>query len=151
MKAKQINDAAGLRTWAVILDAGDEVADELKRFATDQNLSAAAFTAIGAMSDVTTGWYDLDTKKYVPTEIREQVEVLALAGDVADGPDGKPTVHAHLVVGKRDGTAHGGHLLHGHVRPTLEVIVTESPAHLRKTFRPEFGLALIDVERSTGK
>ncbi len=31
------------------------------------------------------------------------------------------------------------------VRPTLEVVLTESPAHLRKSFRPEYGLALIDL------
>jgi hypothetical protein len=74
-------------------------------------------------------------------------EVLSLIGDVADS-DGKPAVHAHICVAKRDGTAHGGHLQSGTVRPTLELIVTESPAHLRKTFRKEFGLALIDIDRS---
>src|SRR5207248_8373816 len=57
-----------------------------------------------------------------------------------------PTLHAHLVVGRRDGTTLGGHLLEGHVWPTLEVIVTETPAHLRKSLDPETGLALIDIE-----
>jgi predicted DNA-binding protein with PD1-like motif len=49
------------------------------------------------------------------------------------------------VLGKADGTAHGGHLLRAHVRPTLEVIVTESPAHLRRRSDPETGLALIQL------
>ncbi|MBA3348875.1 MAG: DUF296 domain-containing protein [Actinobacteria bacterium] len=66
-----------------------------------------------------------------------------LAGDVAS-KDGKPTVHAHVVVGKRDGTAHGGHLLRAHVRPTLELILESSPAQLRKRVDEETGLALID-------
>jgi len=57
--------------------------------------------------------------------------------------DGEPEVHAHLVVGKADGTAHGGHLMAARVWPTLEVIVTEAPAHLRKRYDPETGLALI--------
>jgi predicted DNA-binding protein with PD1-like motif len=148
MKSKLLIDASGAREWAVIFDAGDEVADELARFAADQRLSAASFTGIGALSDVTTAWFNPEAKKYEPTEIREQVELLSMAGDVAEGPDGKPAVHAHVVVGKRDGTAYGGHLLHAHVRPTLELIVTEAPAHLRKTFRPEFGLALIDIGKS---
>ena len=43
----------------------------------------------------------------------------------------------------RDGSAKAGHLGEGHVRPTLEVIVTESPAHLRKVKDEETGLALI--------
>jgi hypothetical protein len=55
----------------------------------------------------------------------------------------KPRLHAHVVVGKRDGTAHGGHLLQARVRPTLEVILTESASYLARRHDPESGLALI--------
>jgi hypothetical protein len=34
------------------------------------------------------------------------------------------------------------------VRPTLEVILTQPPAHLRKKKDPETGLALIALDRS---
>jgi uncharacterized protein len=74
----------------------------------------------------------------------EQVEVLSLVGDVAL-KDGAPQVHAHVVVGKSDGTAHGGHILQAHVWPTLEVVLTESPKHLRRKTDAETGLAVIDV------
>jgi uncharacterized protein len=67
----------------------------------------------------------------------------SLIGDIADGPEGKPALHIHIVVGTRDGSAKAGHLGEGHVRPTLEVIVTESSAHLRKVKDAETGLALI--------
>ena len=68
--------------------------------------------------------------------------MLTLAGDVALQDD-QPALHVHLVVGRADGTAHGGHLMRAHVRPTLELILEESPAHLRKRHDPESGLALI--------
>jgi uncharacterized protein len=71
--------------------------------------------------------------------------VLSLIGDVAL-EDGKPKVHAHTVLGRRDGTAHGGHLLEAHVRPTLEVMLTESPVQLRRVFDPGVGLALIEID-----
>ncbi|HEX5533331.1 MAG TPA: DUF296 domain-containing protein [Actinomycetales bacterium] len=61
------------------------------------------------------------------------------------GPDGKPAVHAHAVLGLRDGSTRAGHLLAGTVRPTLEVALTESPARLAKTYRPELGLSLNDL------
>jgi len=48
-----------------------------------------------------------------------------------------------LLFGTRDGIAKAGHLGEAHVRPTLEVILTESPAHLRKVKDNETGLALI--------
>jgi hypothetical protein len=56
----------------------------------------------------------------------------------------EPKVHAHVVVGLSDGAARGGHLIAGRVWPTLEVVLVESPRHLRKRHDPETGLALID-------
>lgn len=132
------------RTYAVILDSGDEAVSLLQRFCEQHNLSAARFTAIGAFSSLQLGYFDWDKKEYEQIPINEQVEVLTLTGDVAL-QDGSPKLHAHVVVGKRDGTAHGGHLLAGYVRPTLEVLLTEAPGHLRRTMDPESGLPLIDV------
>jgi len=75
------------------------------------------------------------------------VEVLSLVGDIALHGE-EPKVHAHVVLGKSDGTAWGGHLVEAHVRPTLEVILTESPVHLHRKTDPNTGLALIDLESS---
>jgi len=77
----------------------------------------------------------------------EQCEVLSLIGDVAQGQDG-PLLHVHAVLGLSDGTTRGGYLLEGRVFPTLEVVVTETPAQLRKVMRPDIGIALIDLDRS---
>jgi hypothetical protein len=137
----------GRREWALIFDSGDEAVTGIKQFAAWEHLSAAHFTGIGAFANVTVAWFDLEKKKYQPIEISEQVELISLIGDIAES-DGKPSVHAHICVGKRDGSAHGGHLQKGTVRPTLELILIESLAHLRKTFRPEFGLPLIDINQS---
>jgi predicted DNA-binding protein with PD1-like motif len=132
------------KTFAVVFDTGDEVAAGLARFAKENRLSAAAITAIGAFQDVTLGYFDWQKKDYNKIRVREQVEVLSLIGDIALDK-GEPKVHVHVVIGKADGTAHGGHLLEAHVRPTLEVIITETPGHLRKRYDPETQLALIDL------
>jgi predicted DNA-binding protein with PD1-like motif len=136
---------ANERTFALIFDTEDEVISGLKAFAAAQGLAASHFTAIGAFKDALLGYFDWEKKEYEKIPIREQVEVLSLVGDVTL-KDGKPSIHAHAVVGKRDGTAHGGHLLEAHVRPTLEVILTESPEHLTRHFDKESGLALIRLE-----
>jgi uncharacterized protein len=57
--------------------------------------------------------------------------------------DGAPATHAHVVLGRRDGSTVGGHLLHAAVWPTLEVMLHELPAHLQKRYDPEPGLTLI--------
>jgi predicted DNA-binding protein with PD1-like motif len=136
-------DATGPRIWALIFDKGDEPVAGLTAFAKAQKLGAAHFTAIGAFSDVTLGYFDRAKRDYKKIPLHEQVEVLSLIGDVALDK-GEPKVHAHVVVGRADGEARGGHLLEAHVWPTLEVVLVESPRHLRKRHDPETGLALID-------
>jgi len=68
----------------------------------------------------------------------------ALLGDVAL-QDGRPKLHLHVVVGRRDGRAMGGHLLSAIVRPTLEVLLVDSPRHLRREIDAATGLALIRI------
>ena len=136
-------EASGARTWALIFDKGDEPVSGLTAFAKSQGLGGAHFTAIGAFSEVTLGYFDRKARDYKKIPLREQVEVLSLIGDVAQDR-GEPKVHAHVVVGRADGEARGGHLLEARVWPTLEVVLTESPRHLRKRHDPETGLALID-------
>jgi predicted DNA-binding protein with PD1-like motif len=142
MKGKLIS-SAGDKTYAVIFDTGDEVVKGLTDFAREQRLAGSHFTAIGAFQDVTLGYFDWQKKDYQKIPLREQVEVLSLVGDVALKPDGSPQLHAHVVVGRSDGTTRGGHLLEAHVRPTLEVVLVESPVHLQRKHDPESGLALI--------
>ena len=130
----------------VVLATGDEAMASLQTFAREHHLHASHFTAIGAFSHAVVGYFDWEKKDYQKIPITEQVEVLSLVGDISVGQDG-PKIHGHVVLGKSDGTACGGHLLSGIVRPTLEIVLTETPAHLRRRFDPESGLALIDPTR----
>jgi predicted DNA-binding protein with PD1-like motif len=144
MRWKLLSEQAGERTFALVFATGDEVTSGLAGFAREQSLSAARISGIGALQDVTLGYFNWETKEYDENRFDEQVEVVSLNGDVAL-KDGEPALHAHLAVGRADGTALGGHLLEAHVRPTLELVVVESPAHLRKEVDPETGLALISL------
>jgi predicted DNA-binding protein with PD1-like motif len=146
MRHKLLNDARQ-RTFAVILDTGDEAMASILSFAAAQEIAAAQITGIGAFSKLTLKYFDWEQKAYLENRVDEQVEVASLVGDVALAPSGDPSVHIHLVVGRRDGTALAGHLGSGVVRPTLEMIVTESPVHLQKVHDPVTGLALIKPEQ----
>src|ERR1700678_4272448 len=143
MKYKQLEEDP--RTYVLIFETGDELAAGPKQFASEQNLAGGSFQALGALSYVKLGWYNPETKKYqTAVEFHEQTEVLSLIGDVASS-EGKPAVHAHMVVGKSDGTAHGGHLLEGIIKPTCEVFLTEARKRLQKQVDRESGLALIKL------
>lgn len=144
MKHKLISEGPE-RTYAIVLDVGDELVSCLTGFANAQRLDAARFTGIGAFSEAVVGFFDLQRKDYEKIPIGEQVEVVSLVGDVALGPDGAPKLHAHVVLAKRDGSAWGGHLIEARVQPTLEVMLVESPSHLQRRIDAATGLALIDL------
>lgn len=145
MKFKLVNDGLQ-KTYVLVLERGDEAVSSIEGFAQQHGLAAAQLTGLGAFSDVVLGFFDWEKREYRKIPVNEQVEVVSLVGDIALGPDGKPSLHPHLVISRSDGSAMGGHLLEAHVRPTLEVVLTESPKHLHKRKDSESGLALIMPE-----
>jgi uncharacterized protein len=146
MKIAKIAGDAGADTRVVILELGEEAISALTKAANDVGITAASLTAIGAFESATVGWFDFEKKTYKKIEIAQQCEVLSAIGDVAVGDDGKPSLHVHVVLGLSDGTTRGGHLLEGKVRPTLEVVLTDTPAKLRRKKQADLGIALIDLK-----
>ncbi|HET9187741.1 MAG TPA: PPC domain-containing DNA-binding protein [Acidothermaceae bacterium] len=145
MQWRELAKDANGRTAVLVFEHGDDVMPVLKDWCVEQGVTAAHFTAIGAFERVVVAWFDWQSKEYRQIRVDEQVEVLSLAGDVALN-DGEPAIHAHIVVGRHDASTRGGHFVGGVVRPTLELVMQDSPAHLRKRHDPESGLALIAPE-----
>ena len=138
-----LSDQGG-RKFVLVFETGDEVAAGLLNFAHENNIKTAFFVGVGACQKVTLGFFDLEKKDYEKRAIDEQVEVMSIAGNIATY-ENEPKIHAHIVIGKRDSTAHGGHLIEAVVRPTLEIFVTESPLKLTRTLDVETNLPLIDI------
>ncbi|MGH9571057.1 MAG: PPC domain-containing DNA-binding protein [Candidatus Angelobacter sp.] len=144
MKAKLLHEVEGLKTYALVFSTGEPVNEQLLGFAQQNDIKAAQLTAIGAFNEVTLGYFSWTSKRYEEIPIPEQVELVALNGNLSLS-DGKPKLHAHVVVGKQDGSAWAGHLLRATVRPTLEVMLVETPAYLRRVLDKETGLPLLDL------
>jgi hypothetical protein len=145
MKSRLLAADHSERTFALVLDDGEEAFQAISRFAAEQDIGGASLTAIGAFKSTTVGFFDFQSKTYNKIPINEQCEVLSALGDIAVADDGKPSLHLHVVVGLSDGSTRGGHFLEGIVHPTLEVIVRESPVHLKRRKRPDLGISLIDL------
>lgn len=143
MLTRLLHEAGGLRTFAVILESGDEAMSSLDAFAREEELTGAQITAIGAFENAVLAYFDWPTKQYEEIPVDEQVEVASLVGDIGVDEDGKPALHIHIVLGRRDGRAVAGHLLRARVRPTLEVLIVETPRHLTRRRDNDSGLNLI--------
>ena len=151
MKSTKIAGDAGSETRVVVLDSGEEAFAALTKFANDAGITMASLTAIGAFEKATIGWFDFDNKTYKKIEVEQQCGVRSAIGDVAVGDDGKASLHVHVVLGLADGTTRGGHLMKGTVRPTLEVVLTDTPTHLRRKKNADIGIALIDLDPASGR
>jgi predicted DNA-binding protein with PD1-like motif len=145
MKAQLIHEHEGEKTFVLVFATGDEAIAGLTAFAKEKRLAASHFTAIGGFQEATIGYFELEKKDYKKIPVQEQVEVLSLVGDIALTEKGEPKIHAHVVLGRSDGTTRGGHLVEARVRPTLEVMLVDSPRHLRRKHDPHSGLALIEL------
>ena len=137
--------ADGSKEYALVLARGDEVMTALSDFAKAEQVTAASFTAIGAVRNAEVGWFDFSKQQYKAMRYDDQVEVLSLVGDIGTGSDGKAVVHAHATLGRENGRAFGGHLIGATVSPTLEVFVTTYPQPLKKKLDPKDDVELFQL------
>jgi uncharacterized protein len=145
MDVKRIQDGPE-RIYAITFSAGEDPMAGLQELARRRELTASSLTAIGAFQRAVLGFFDYDCKEYERIPVEEQCEVVSLLGNIAL-TDGEPSLHIHAVLGVRGGRAVAGHLLEATVRPTLEVMLTETPAHLVRCKDPKTGLSLLSPEQ----
>lgn len=122
----------------LVFDPGDEFVTTLQQYIAAQQIPSAWFQAIGAFEKSVIAYWNRDTKRYEDIAVDEQVEVLALSGNV-----NRTKLHAHVVLGKRDGSTIGGHLKSGIVFPTLELWLTPLAHELVRKRDEATGLELI--------
>src|SRR5262249_32530431 len=108
----------------LVLHTGDDALASISEFAAQKSIEGGSFSAIGAFQKSAIAYWNWDTKEYEPIEVAEQVEVLTMTGNVAlAGTERR--IHAHVILGRRDGSTVGGHLMKATVRPTLEVSLVD--------------------------
>jgi predicted DNA-binding protein with PD1-like motif len=142
MRHRLIDETYGRRTFVVALEIGEEVVGTITELAQELSLGSSSMTGIGAFQRVRLGWLDWERSGFRENLIDEQVELLSLVGNIADEEE-KPHLHAHVVVARHDATTRGGHLVEAIVRPTLELVIVESPDHLQRRHDEKTGLVLL--------
>lgn len=138
--------AQGLGTTCVLVfNTGDRVIEKLQTYLAEQGVTAGHFTAIGGMRQVELRYFNTQTREYEARQINEQVEVACLTGNVAL-LDGKPYIHAHIILGDKNYGAYAGHLGEGIVEPTLELFLTRVDGTFTRFKNAQTGLAELHAE-----
>jgi predicted DNA-binding protein with PD1-like motif len=149
MQHKLLANDAGERAYILVLDEGDEAFKRITDFAESESVTDPSITAIRAFRSATIASFEFESRNYRENLVQVQSKVLSILGDVAIDDDGKVSVQLHVVPGFSDGSIKDGHFLQRKVRPTLEVMLRETPSDPRRQHRLDLGIALIDLEKPT--
>ncbi len=121
--------------------------NEITRIAQDNNISVGRITGMGAVQSAKLAYYDQKTMKYYDIVIGEAMEIVSLYGNIST-KEGKPFVHAHVVLSDEKGNGKGGHLLPGGTPVfACEIVIEEFDGpELIREFDEKTGLALWDKQ-----
>lgn len=124
--------------FLVRLDRGEEVIEALASFAARRKIDGGFLQGIGAVENAEIGYFDLARKKYRRRAITPVAEVVSLSGNISL-LDGKPFIHAHIILAGPDQKVSGGHLFSATVAITLEIYVRVIRGRLVRKHDPKTG------------
>ena len=109
-------------TIALRLDPGEEICESLLALAEKEKIRAATVYGLGATDDAVIGILDLNDKEYKTRPLKEPMEITMLVGNLSR-KDGEAYLHAHINLGRTDGTVLGGHLNRAVISVTAEIFI----------------------------
>ncbi|OGP60021.1 MAG: hypothetical protein A2V65_03245 [Deltaproteobacteria bacterium RBG_13_49_15] len=97
------------RRFAGLLPEGEDLIASVIRMCIQHSVRMGVFSIIGAVRSATFGIFDQRQKVYVTRTVEGSFDILTCTGNVSP-KDGKPFVHAKIILGDEKGNLTGGHL-----------------------------------------
>ncbi len=128
----------------VRLDVGDEIVESLTQLCIAEGIKSATVQGLGAVNDVSVGYYSLEEKKYFPEVFKKQFEMIALNGNITRKDD-MPYLHLHIALSDENYKFYGGHLNYAVISITAEIYVNILDCNINRRVNPETGLNILDI------
>ena len=122
------------------LNYGEDLISEIRRVCKKKNVNSGWFNAIGALKNVTYGFYDQKLKEYKELLYKNPCEITSCIGNISILED-RIFVHAHINFADENGNVKGGHFYKGKVF-AAEVVIFPYDRILRRKFDKVTGLKL---------
>ena len=139
MQFKKFTDSLVVR-----LDPGEDIVATLTDIAKKENIRLATVSAIGAVNDITVGLFDPVSKKYTQNEIKDNFEIVSLAGNISTMKN-ETYLHLHMAVADVTGKVIGGHLNKAIVSATTEVFINVIDGEVDREYSETVGLNLLKL------
>lgn len=140
MQAKKID----MMRYAIRLDKGERLVETVNAFLVKENIKNGFFLGLGSCSSAELALYDMDKKEYHTKVFQGAFEITSLYGNISE-KDGKPYIHAHIVIGDEKFNAFTGHLKEAIVYATCEVVLVKFKGSIRRKFNDVVGLNLLEI------
>ncbi len=125
------------------IDKGEEIHEQLKAIALQENIRLAEISALGAVDDFTVGVYKVAEKKYYANSFHGPFEIVSLTGTITT-MNGEYYAHLHMSAGDEKGEVFGGHLNRAMVSATCEMVISILDGTVERCYDPEVGLNLFE-------
>jgi hypothetical protein len=124
LSVREFAPGAG-KTYKLSFKQGDDVMGGMMRFAAAHPMQQAQLAGVGGTIRAVLAWYDPQVRGFKQIIVNEKCEISGVTGTITTDAQGKPNVHLHLVLTRKDGSTVSGHLISATVDPILEVFVTD--------------------------
>ena len=121
------------------LDRGEEILEQLKILALQENVKLASVRGLGAVDEFTVGVFKTDRKQYDANSFTGYFEIVSLTGTITT-MDGEYYAHLHMSAGNEKGEVFGGHLNRAMISATCELVIQVVDGTVERRFDPEIGL-----------
>lgn len=130
--------------YVIRLDVGDEIMASLTELCNKENIRSATVQGLGAVNDVTVGYYSLEEGRYFPKTFNQQFEMIALNGNITRKDD-IPYLHLHIALSDENYSFFGGHLNNAVISVTAEIYVTVLNGEVNRRVNPKTNLNIFDI------
>lgn len=128
-------------TYVIRMERGEEIVEQVKRFAEREGVKLASVQALGAVDDFTVGVYNVAEKQYHARSFQGAYEIVSLVGTI-NTMNGEVYTHLHMSAGDEEGRVFGGHLSRGVISATVEMVVTLIPGTVDRQLDESIGINL---------
>ncbi|MFZ0391716.1 MAG: PPC domain-containing DNA-binding protein [Calditrichia bacterium] len=132
--------------FLIRLQRGEKVMESLLQFSKETQLEGAILQGLGAVTEVTLGYFEWDKKEYRQKTFSEIFEMLSLLGNLTR-VEGEHFWHLHASLADSEYRSFGGHFFEATVTVTAELVVTPLPQPLIRSFDDTTRLNLWDLSR----
>ena len=128
-------------TYVIRMERGEEIVEQVRRFAEREGVKLASVQALGAVDDFTVGVYNVAEKQYHARSFQGAYEIVSLVGTI-NTMNGEVYTHLHMSAGDEEGRVFGGHLSRGVISARVEMVVTLIPGTVDRQLDESIGINL---------